>query len=148
MKTTNIFVCLCVLVLAGCVPSIQLQHVESFGSIPDIPLTTYQYSGGPSEMFRAVVLKDPESSVEIIPFSLQFIATKGTFNDALAFMAKGKYRHRIIVQDIIYKGETIGYLLAQPKSYGPVYMGTTEINLFERRGRIFVTVDEQFNYGD
>jgi hypothetical protein len=148
MKYARTYLLLFLIISAGCAFSPSSIRLEDVDVLPQKSFETYLYSAGIGETFRAVLLKDPESPVVIVPYSVQIRKTTGTFDDAMLFMARGKLHKGVHVQSVIYNDEKIGYLLVQPKSYGPYYMGSTEVHLFERNGKIYFDVDEKIFYGD
>ena len=80
--------------------------------------------------------------------SAQITPATGTLNDALNFMSPGISYKRIEINSVSYKGEKIGYILTYPQYHGPYYKGSVNVNLLERGGKVFFSVDENFNYGD
>ncbi|UCE79540.1 MAG: hypothetical protein JSV13_02605 [Nitrospiraceae bacterium] len=137
------------LVLASaCAYSVSSIRLEEVDTIPQKSFETYLYSAGFGEIFRAILLKDPDSLVEIVPYTVQIRKATGTFDDAILFMSRGRLYKRVHVQSIMYKGEKIGYLLTQPRKYGPYNIGYVEVNLFERSGKIYFDVDEKIIYGE
>lgn len=148
MKSQRTVIVLVSVLFMGCVQAVQLHGMGKAVSIPDNNYTLYQYSGGPGDRFRAVLLKDPGTDIEVVPFSIQITAERGTLKDALNFMRKGLYSVRVEAKSVVYQGKTIGYLLTYPRYHGPYYKGSLETNIFERGGKIHFSVDERFNYGD
>jgi hypothetical protein len=105
----------------------------------------YQYSSGAGERIRAVLLKNPESDVEIVPYSTQITTAKGTMEDAYRFVHRGNIFRHTSMLGVSYKGKTIGYLITPQRHI--FRRDEIEVNLFERGGKIYFSVYER-TYGD
>ncbi|MBI5633564.1 MAG: hypothetical protein HZA15_08820 [Nitrospirae bacterium] len=144
MKKTALFLLLS-LMLAGCAQTVTTYGLDSIDTVPKTTYTLYEYSSGPSGRYRAVLLKLSESTVEVVPYSLQISTLQGTLYDALHFMGSDNYHKYMPVFGVRYNGRTVGYLL------GPVRhtfsRDSIETNLFEREGKIYFSVFER-NYND
>lgn len=129
--------------LVGCAfTPIQTYTVIDYNSIPKGTYTIFFYS---FDQLRVAFLKNPESDVEVFPYSDQIIKTRGTPEDAMAFMKRGIYRN-IDVKSVVFKDKTIGYLYTYEErgvTAGPSYL---EADLFERNQKIYFDVTIK-NYG-
>ncbi len=148
MHDARIYIFLLLIISAGCAASVSSIRLEDVDVLPQKTFETYSYSAGIGETFRTVLLKDPDSPVIIVPYSVQIRKTVGTFDEAMLFMSRGKPYKGVHVQRVMYLGEKIGYLLVQPRRYGPYHIGSIDVQLFERDGKIYFDVDEQIFYGD
>ena len=140
-KIKNLFLLLTLLLFTGCVQLIQTYNIENINSIPKVTYSTYLFMSGEAGRSRVAFLKNPESDIEIIPYSSQIINAVGTFQDAMDFMRKGSGYKDIEIQGVAYKGKTIGYLLTY-STY--IYLKQLiEVNFFERNGKIYFSVQEK-----
>jgi hypothetical protein len=145
MKNIMILLFLILLVLAGCTRTIQVQGVEKIEGISNLNYVTYLYSSGPGERFRAAFLKDPSSDLDVIASSIQIRKTTGTVEDAIGFMQRGQGYKRVDIQSVSYNNKHVGYLITQPAfALAREYI---EVNLFERGGKIYFSVRENY-YND
>lgn len=87
MKSFNALILLLLLV-SGCVQAVQTELMGRYDAVPKLNYVTYLYSSGVGERLRTAFLKNPESDVEIVPYSVGIIKTSGTFDDAMAFMQR------------------------------------------------------------
>ena len=95
---------------------------------------------GEGGRLRAVFLKAPDSDVEIVPYSIEMSKVESTFDDAMDFMTAFRKHKMVSVDEVIYKGTIIGYLLTHPThSFQRVYI---DVSLYERNGKIYFTVWE------
>jgi hypothetical protein len=131
----------------GCAPtSLQTYKVFDYSTIAKKTYKLYAYSFGMGDRLRVVLLVNPESGTEVLPYSEGIVTTTGTFEDAMAYMKRGVYSE-IEVDSVAYKGRTIGYLLKYVERgviTDPVYL---EPSLFERGGKIYFSVQEMIYYG-
>jgi hypothetical protein len=146
MKIATPLFSLFLIVSTGCAQVIQTQRVERYETLEGKIYITYLYSSGPAERFRAVLLKDPDSDIDIVPFSVQISKVSRSFKDALSFMQGSRFYKRIDVKRVSYQGRPIGYLITQPTRHGPYSAGSIEVNLFYRDGKVFFAVDEDISY--
>jgi hypothetical protein len=133
--------------LAGCARTVPVS-TYSLGSIDSPPATTYtmyQYSSGSGERLRAVLLKHPESNVEIVPYSVQIVETKGSLEDAYRFMDRGNLFKHTSVLGVTYQGKTIGYLMEHRRH--TFSRDSIETDFFERDGKVYFSVIER-RYND
>ncbi len=128
-------------VLAGCIQAIDTYSIRDINSIPQIEYTAYLYSSGEGEVLRAVFLTNPDSGIEVIPYSIQITTAKGTPADALKFMEKSSSSRQIECQGVNYKGKLIGYLLTH--GYHSFSRDSIGINLHEREGKVYFSVWEK-----
>jgi hypothetical protein len=148
MKHIRYTIFLLIVLISACAYPVSSIRLEEADTIPQKRFETYLYSAGIAETFRAVLLKDPDSPVEVVPYTVQIRKAIGTFDDAMLFVSRGRLYKGVHVRSVLYNGERVGYLLTQLRSYGPYYMGYIEVNLFERSGKIYFSVDENIFYGD
>ena len=142
-KVTYLF--LLSLSLLGCAQTVSTYSLGGIDALPKVNYTQYQYSSGASERLRAVLLKDPESDIEIIPYSIQITTSKGTLDDAYHFLDRGIAQRHISVLGVRYQEKTIGYLLVPDKRM--FSRDSIEVNVYERNGKIYFSVFEQ-TYND
>ena len=140
-KIKNLFLLLTLLLFTGCVQLIQTYNIENINSIPKVTYSTYLFMSGEAGRLRVAFLKNPESDIEIVPYSIQIINAIGSFQDAMDFMRKGSGYEDIEIQGVTYKGKTIGYLLTY--STHIFLKQLIEVNFFERNGKIYFSVREK-----
>ncbi|MBI5075328.1 MAG: hypothetical protein HZB62_09245 [Nitrospirae bacterium] len=145
MKKYSVLFLLLSLMLAGCAQTVTTYGVGSIDTVPKTTYTLYEYSSGPAGLNRVILLKHPESTVEVVPYSAQISTLQGTPADAMHFMDRGRYYKHMPVLGVSHNGKTVGYLL------GPVQhifsRDSIEVNLFEREGKIYFSVFER-TYND
>lgn len=141
MKCSKLLLITVLAVLAGCIQAIDMYSIRDIDSIPQMEYTAYLYSSGEGEVLRAVFLKNPDSGIEVVPYSIQIATAKGTPADALKFMERGSSAGQIECQGVTYKGKPIGYLLTR-RYYG-FSSESIEINLYEREGKVYFSVSEK-----
>ena len=126
--------------LSGCAHTVGTYSLGSNDQLPKSIYTQYQYSSGASGRLRAVLLKSPESDIEIIPYSVQIDTIKGSLDDAYTFLDRGGHRH-VSVQGVRYQGKTIGYLMVLERHiFSRDEIG---INLYEKKGKVYFSVTER-----
>ena len=145
MKKKFIWLMVAALSLSGCAQSVSTFAIKGIDSPSTTAYTMYQYSSGAGERLRAVLLKNPESDVEIIPYSVQITTTKGTLDDGYRFMERGNIYRQTSMLGVSYKGKTIGYLITSQKHM--FSRDAIDVSLFERDGKVYFSVYEQ-TYGD
>lgn len=145
MKKNTILFLLLSLMFAGCAQTVTTYGVGSIDTIPITTYTLYAYSAGPSGLNRAVLLKHPESTVEVVPYSAQISTLQGTPADAIHFMDRSRSYKHIPVIGVSHNGKPIGYLLGPAQHI--FSRDSIEINLFERGGKIYFSVFER-TYND
>ncbi|TAN40041.1 MAG: hypothetical protein EPN25_09040 [Nitrospirae bacterium] len=141
MKRSRLILLVMVAALAGCIQSIALNDAGDLAAIPAIDYTAYWYSSGEGESLRAVFLKIPESGVEVIPYSVQITTGRTTPGEARSFMARGSHNRNVNSQSVSYKGKPIGYLFTN--AYHSFSRDTVEVSLFERDGKVYLSVWEK-----
>ena len=144
MKNLRNLMVILLVTSAGCAQTVQMQDVERVDSIPKTTYTAYFYAYGEADLFRAVLLKFPESDAEIVPYSVQIYQATSTFEDAMAFMHKGKGYKNVDVREVTHRGKTIGYLLTYRTYTGIFSRGSVEVQVYERGGKIYFGVRERF----
>ncbi|MDH5202031.1 MAG: hypothetical protein OEZ31_02615 [Nitrospirota bacterium] len=140
-KLKNLFLLITLLLFTGCAQLIQTYNIESADSIPKVTYSTYLFISGEAGRLRVAFLKNPESDIEVVPYSLQIMNTIGSFQDAMDFMRKGSGYKDIEIQGVTYKGKTIGYLLTY--STHIFLKQLIEVDFFERNGKIYFSVQEK-----
>ena len=138
MKDVKLLFIIPLLFLAGCMQSINMNGIGDINSISNIEYTGYFYTAGTGERLRAVFLKNPESNVEIVPYSVQITTAVSTLDQARSFMEKTGIYDNINYQSVVYKGKTIGYLLTP--GYHSFARESIEISLYERGDKVYFTV--------
>ena len=149
MKSFKVLILL-LLSVSGCVQAVQTELMGSYDAVPRLNYVIYLYSSGVGERLRTVFLKNPESDVEIVPYSAGIIKTSGTFDDAMAFMQRGISYQSVQVEKVTYKGKSIGYLLTFPAFsayYNTLERESLVVNLFERDGKVYFSVSERRYFG-
>ncbi len=141
MKRLNVFLFVLLLALASCVQAVTTYGIKDTNSIPKSKYVLYQYSSGEGERYRAVLLKNPESGVEIVPYSVQITTSEGTPEEALSFMGKSGLSRNVYSEGITYKGRLIGYLLTFGRNI--FAKESIEVDLYERGGKIYFEVKEK-----
>ena len=138
------------LLVSGCMQAVQTERLERYDAVPRLNYVMYLYSSGVGERLRTVFLKNPESDVEIVPYSVGIIKTSGTFDDAMAFMRHGISYQSVEVEKVTYKGKLIGHLLTYPAFsayYNTLERESLVVNLFERDGKVYFSVSERRYFG-
>lgn len=131
--------------LSACAQTVSTYSLGVSDTIPKSTYTQYQYSSGVNQRLRAVFLKNPESDIEIIPYSVQIETIKGSLDDAYNFLDRGIGHRHISVQGVRYQGKTIGYLMVLEKHmFSRDEMGIT---LYEKNGKVYFSVSER-TYND
>lgn len=131
--------------LSACAQTVSTFSLGVNDALPKSIYTQYQYSSGASGRLRAVLLKNPESDIEIIPYSVQIETTKGSLDDAYNFLDRRIGHRHISVQGVRYQGKTIGYLMVPEK-----HMFSRDeiwIILSEKNGKVYFSVFER-TYND
>jgi hypothetical protein len=131
--------------LAGCAQTVSTYSLGSIDSPPSTTYTMYQYSSGAGERLRVVLLKHPESNVEIVPYSVQIVETKGTLEDAYRFIDRGNLFRHTSVLGVAYKGKTVGYLMEHRRH--TFSRDEIRVDFFERDGKVYFSVTERL-YND
>jgi hypothetical protein len=131
--------------LSACAQTVSTYSLGSSDSLPISTYTQYQYSSGASGRLRAVLLKNPESDIEIIPYSVQIETTKGSLDDAYNFLDRGIGHRQISVQGVRYQEKTIGYLMVLEKHI--FSRDQIDITLYEKNGKVYFFVLER-TYND
>jgi len=131
--------------LTGCVQTVSTYSIGGVESLPKATYIQYQYSSGASERLRAVMLKNPESDVEIIPYSVQITTTRGSLEDAYHFLDRGISHRYISVLGVRYQEKTLGYLLVPEKHI--FARDGIEATLYEKNGKVYFSVFER-SYND
>ncbi len=145
MKNLRNLMVVLLVISAGCAQTVQMQGVERADSIPKTTTyTAYFYAYGDADVFRAVLLKFPGGNEEIVPYSVQIYEAPSTFEDAMAFMQKGKGYRKVDVREVTYRGKAIGYLLTYPMYTGIFSRASVEVQVYERGGKIYFGVLESF----
>jgi len=144
MKNLRNLMVILLVTSAGCAQTVQIQGIERGDSIPKTTYTAYFYAYGEADLFRAALLKLPESDAEIVPYSVQIYQATSTFEDAMAFMQKGRGYKNVDVREVTYRGKAIGYLLTYRAYTGLFSRGSVEAQVYERGGKIYFGVLESF----
>jgi len=129
------------LFLSACAQTVSTYSLGGSDSLSKSMYTQYQYSSGAGGRLRAVLLKNPESDIEIIPYSVQIESAKGSLDDAYHFLDRGGNHRHISVLGVRYQEKTIGYLMVPDK-----YMFSRdeiEIILYEKNGKVYFSVFER-----
>ena len=85
-------------------------------------------------------MKNPDSDVEIVPYSVQITDASGTVDEALAFIKRGEGFKRMTFQRVDFNGKTVGYLLMTERhAFARKYI---EVTFFERGGKIYFSQAE------
>jgi hypothetical protein len=141
MKYTVLLIFLSLLILSGCAQTISTYGLDSIESSPNAAYTMYRYSSGSADRNRAVLVKSPDSNVEIVPYSVQIVTVQDTMENAFSFAGRGRPFQHISIQGVMYKGKTIGYLLVPEKRI--FSRDAIDVNLFERNGKVYFSVHER-----
>ena len=141
MKYLNLFLLLVSLAFSGCAQTVSTHGMKDINSIPMTKHTLYLYSSGEGERFRVVLMKSPESDIEIVPYSVQITTVSGTLEDAVFFMKKSRIYKDISFERVTYKSKLIGYLLTFGRS--TFAQESIEVDLYERAGKVYFAVQEK-----
>lgn len=133
------------LFLSACAHTVSTYSLGVNDTIPKSTYTQYQYSSGASGRLRAVLLKNPESDIEIIPYSVQIETTKGSLDEAYNFLDRGIGNRHISVQGIRSQGKTIGYLMVLEKHM--FSRDEIDVSVYEKNGKVYFSVFER-TYND
>ncbi len=141
MKIIRIATLLLFLPVIACTKAVTTVGVADPNSIPEAVYTMYLYVAPATPQLRAVFMKNPDTGVEIVPFSVQITAATGTAGDALAFIDGGPGFKQVSFQRVELRGKTIGYLLVPRRhSFARRHI---EVNFYERSGKIYFVPSEQ-----
>ena len=145
MKAHRVSLFVLFAMVSGCMQSIQMQDVGRIEDVPKVTYNAYAYSSDGSRPYRAVLLINPESNVEVVPGSIQISHIPGSFESAMHFMQSGGKFTNINIRSVQFKGKPVGYLLTPvPFILAKVYH---EVNLYEQDGKIHFSVSEtQYTY--
>lgn len=127
--------------LAGCAQPVTTVGIASPDALPKASFKAYLFSAGIGSRFRAVLLKNPESDIEIVPFSVQITTAPSiTVDHAIAFMNQAGGYKTIYYQGVVYKGKTVGYLL----THGSFIFSRDayEADLSERGGKVYFSMKQ------
>ena len=80
-KLKNLILLIILLLFIGCVQLIQTYSIENVNFIPKVKYSTYLFISGEAGGLRVAFLKNPESDIEIVPYSSQIMNTVGSFQD-------------------------------------------------------------------
>ncbi len=144
MKNLRNLVAILLVASAACAQTVQMRGVASVDTIPKTTYAAYFYVYGEADLFRVVFLKSAESDVEVVPYSVQIYEGRSTFDDAMAFMQKGRGYKNVEVREVTFKGKTIGYLLTYPPYTGIFSRASVEANVYELGGKIYFAILESF----
>ena len=140
MKKMRIGLLLLVLTAFACARAITTAGVGTVDSIPKTAYDMYLYTAPTTEQLRAVFLKDPDSQVEVVPYSVQITAASGTVDDAVAFIKRGAGYRRLSFERVYFNGRPAGYLfMTEQHSFARKHI---EVTFFERGGKIYFSPDE------
>ncbi len=134
---------LCVL-LSACAQTVSTFGLGSNDAMPKSIYTQYQYSSGEGGRLRAVLLKDPASDVEIIPYSVQIVTVQGSLDDAYNFLYRGTSHKRINMLGVRYHEKTIGYLMVPERNI--FTREEIDVSIYEKNGKVYFSVYEQTHY--
>ncbi len=144
MKNLRNLVVMLLMTSAACAQTVQMRGVERVDTIPKTTYVAYFYVYGEADLFRVVFLKSAESDVDVVPYSVQINEGRATFEDAMAFMQRGRGYRNVEVREVAYRGKTIGYLLTYPPYTGIFSRASVEAQVYERGGKIYFGVLESF----
>ncbi len=138
MKRLSVLLVL-LLVSTGCARSLRTVALGDINSVPEAVYDAYIFSadGG----LKAVLLKGPGSSVDVVAYSSEIVVIRGTPREVLAFLGKNLHPS---VEGVNLDGKTVGYLLISDRKLFEAR--SLRVDLFARGGKIYFAITKTGYY--
>jgi hypothetical protein len=131
---------------AGCVQNVRTAELNPKERIPSNTYEAYFFVAGSGDKSRAVFLIEPDSGVEVLPYSSDITSTTSSYPEAMNYMKEKRGMRPISTQKVFYKDKFIGYLLTYEKER--VDREEMTVNVFEKGGKVYFSAREIFRADD